>query len=482
MEARQSLPPGREGLHRLCVRLLGLRRQSAVLDELVEGAIEVLRAERGYLVHRVSGGEPLFLRRWGARPEGTGEPVSRAIVADALSRPGPVLVRDASTDERYAMRDSVRRHALRSVLAARIGAEENVALYIESGSRELGDEELELFRRILEVSDAGLDLSAETAHLESSRDLSERFDRGGIVARDESMLQLLREAGRMADAPHPVLIGGETGTGKELVARFLHRNSSRRDQPLVMVNSAAMAPELVDAELFGHVRGAFTGATSSRPGLIRAADGGTLVFDEIGELPPAQQAKLLRVIENGELQPVGDGQVRKVDVRFVASTHLDLEAEVAAGRFREDLFYRLNVLSLHVPPLAERPDDVLPLFEHFLEAAAERAGVQVLALAPGVRQALVQHAWPGNVRELRNLAQKLSVLARDGVVEVADLPTEVRRSRHPLGSLAEAERAEIVRHLQAADHNLSAAARSLKISREGLRQKMRRLGVPRRPE
>ena len=206
----------------------------------------------------------------------------------------------------------------------------------------------------------------------------------------------------MAETKSTVLITGETGTGKELVARAIHYRSAQRDMPLIKVNCAAIPETLLESELFGHVRGAFTGATTNKKGKFELADGGTIFLDEIGTMSPALQAKLLRVLQEREFEPLGAERTQKVDVRVIAATNRDLRQMVADGRFREDLYYRLNVIPIHMPPLRERREDIPVLVEHFIAKHAQRAGKRIDALEPGVLEALQAADWPGNVRELEN--------------------------------------------------------------------------------
>ncbi len=213
-----------------------------------------------------------------------------------------------------------------------------------------------------------------------------------------------------------VLVTGETGTGKELVARAVHRQSRRRNKPLVIVNCAALAPTLVESELFGHERGAFTGATSRRPGRFELADRGTVFLDEVGELPEAIQVKLLRVLQTGEVERLGSSQVLRVDARLIAATNRNLEAEVAAGRFRADLYYRLNVFPLHVPPLRERREDLPLLIAYLAEKKGKAVGKIVKGIPPEMIQGLLRYQWPGNVRELENVLERAIILSRDGIL------------------------------------------------------------------
>ena len=261
-------------------------------------------------------------------------------------------------------------------------------------------------------------LTAETAWL---RDQVHALQGGEIVGASAAMRPVLDAVTKVARTDATVLVCGETGTGKELVARAVHAASARAAKPLVTVNCAAVPANLIESEFFGHVKGAFTGATAAREGRFALADGGTLFLDEIGELPLDLQAKLLRVLQEGEFEPVGSGVARRVDVRGVAASNRDLAAEVAAGRFREDLFYRLNVFPVAVPPLRERGDDVVLLAEHFLRIVAARLGRRAAALDARGRQAVRAYRWPGNVRELQNLVERALILAGDGDPDLAAL-------------------------------------------------------------
>jgi DNA-binding NtrC family response regulator len=291
-----------------------------------------------------------------------------------------------------------------------------------------------------------------------------------------------------------VLVLGESGTGKELVARAIHYDSARKDAPLIVVNCAALSESLIESELFGHSRGAFTGATTDRPGRFELAHEGTLFLDEIGELSNACQTKLLRVIEQGELSRVGEARVRKVDVRLIAATNRDLAAEVKAGRFREDLFYRINVLSVRLPPLRERAEDIRKLAEFYLRDAAERSGRKHLRFSDEALAALSRHRWPGNVRELRNMAERLAVLCPAEVIGVRDLPQEIAAAQEvptvvsesstsapaaPVAArtLNEMERDHIMRILNTCGGNKKQAAEVLGIDRSTLYAKLRAYGV-----
>ena len=260
-------------------------------------------------------------------------------------------------------------------------------------------------------------LEAENAYLRRERG----NDAPQLVARSPAMLETLDAAARVADSKGTVLITGESGTGKERVAQFIHEQSSRCDGPFIRVNCAALSEQLLESELFGHERGAFTGAIKRKAGRFELADGGTLLLDEIGEISPALQVKLLRVLEEEEFERVGGTETLKVDVRVLAATNRDLPTEVKAGNFREDLYYRLHVLPVHIAPLRERGPDVLPLAEHFTRHYARQNGLGELHLSPAALERLNTWPWPGNVRELENVIQRAVVLANGQEITPEDL-------------------------------------------------------------
>jgi len=260
---------------------------------------------------------------------------------------------------------------------------------------------------------------------ETASDGSELGENAGIIGEAASMQEVFRAIGRLAKSNISVLINGESGTGKELVARALHEHSPRADQPFIALNMAAIPHELMESELFGHEKGAFTGAQTRRVGRFEQAEGGTLFLDEIGDMPAEAQTRLLRVLADGEFYRVGGGSTVRANVRIIAATHQDLEEQVARGRFREDLFHRLNVIRIHIPPLRERREDIGVLMEHFLRKAAQELEVETKRLAPDTLTRLEAFSWPGNVRQLENTARWLTVMASGQDIYPQDLPPEI---------------------------------------------------------
>jgi two-component system response regulator HydG len=304
-----------------------------------------------------------------------------------------------------------------------------------------------------------------------------------MIGDSASMRELASMIRAVAPSEASVLILGESGTGKELVAKALHEGSSRRKKQLVTVNCAALAENLLESELFGHEKGAYTGAQRQRDGRFVQADGGTLFLDEIGEMAPALQAKLLRALQQGEVQRLGSDRPIRVDVRVIAATNRDLEAEVEKGGFREDLYYRLNVIALRVPALRERPEDIPLLARHFLSLFAQRNRKSFRGFSPRVMDLMLHYDWPGNVRELENVVERAVILSPGELVTENDLPPNLRGAAkgadvQPAGpSLEDAEREAIARTLDQVGNNKSEAARILGVTRVTLRNKMKKFGL-----
>jgi two-component system, NtrC family, response regulator AtoC len=320
--------------------------------------------------------------------------------------------------------------------------------------------------------------------------------RHGIIGRSESIQEVYGVIDRVADTPTTVLITGESGTGKELVARAMHESSSRRDRPFIKVNCAAIPRDLMESELFGYERGAFTGAVTSKPGRFELASGGTLFLDEIGSIPVEMQVKLLRALQESEFERVGGVKTLRVDVRLVAATNTDLKRQIAEGTFREDLYYRLNVVPIRLPALRERVDDVPVLMEHFIRKFNARLSKGVTGAAAEALSAMMAYAWPGNVRELENVVERAVLFCDGPEIGLADLPTEILRTEPVLqlssvhtpvveGGLKEQvkaavnhlERQLIQRALEQMGGNVTHTACLLKLSRKGLQLKMKELGL-----
>ena len=435
-------------------------------------------------------------------------PVSRTIVDYALRTRRSVLTAPRS-DARFGGAKSIGEQGITSAICVPIISHDQVLglIYADrlGGQDFLRDDQELLTAACLQAAPALSNLKRlEEALVKKERLLKELKSQHNLLGESPRMKEVGAFIERAAPTNSVVLILGESGTGKELVARAIHYNSKRSDAAFVIVNCAALTESLIESELFGHTKGAFTGATSDRPGRFEMAHEGTIFLDEIGELSNNCQTKLLRVLEQGEISRVGEARVRKVDVRVLAATNRDLQAEVKTGRFREDLFYRLNVLSISLPALRQRGNDVRLLLKHYLRDAAVRSGRAKLEFSDDAMAALAAYRWPGNVRELRNLTERLAVLCPGEIIGVPDLPAECQaaatsgeepkettvavmggalpteKSEAPAApaiKLADVERDHILHVLESCDNNKKLAAEKLAIDRSTLYAKLRAYGL-----
>jgi two-component system response regulator HydG len=310
----------------------------------------------------------------------------------------------------------------------------------------------------------------------------------GLIGESAAMLKVYDLIDRISDSTATVLLNGESGTGKEEIARAIHQSSSRREGPFIAINCAAMPESLLESELFGHAKGAFTDARQARTGLFAQANGGTLLLDEIGDMPLGLQPKLLRVLQDQVVRPIGASVETRLDVRFIAATNRDLESAIEEKRFREDLYFRINVVHISLPPLRTRPGDVLPLANHFLRQFASRLHREVEGFTPSAAEKMLAYSWPGNVRELRNAVERAVTTTRFNQVGEEDLPEKVRNYKpshvlvaaddpSELVTLEEVERRYILRALEAVGGNKTAAARVLGIERKTLYRKLEKMGL-----
>jgi two-component system response regulator HydG len=310
-----------------------------------------------------------------------------------------------------------------------------------------------------------------------------RFDFSSIIGKSAKMIELFEMLATVAPTEATVLLLGESGTGKEIIANAIHQNSTRRESPYVKVNCAALPETLLESELFGHEKGAFTGAIEKKKGRFERADGGTIFLDEIGEMSLTTQTKILRVLQERDFEPVGGTKTIEVDVRIIAATNKNLEEEVKKGRFREDLYYRINVVPIIIPPLRERPEDIPLLAEYFLRIYGEKNKRMLRGFATGVMDALTRYDWPGNVRELENIVERTVIMSRGDTITLEDLPPAIAGTRRetmpppPPISLREVERETIVKVLQRTGDNKTKAAAILGITRKTLQNKIKEYGI-----
>ena len=476
-----------------------------LLLRVVDAVIRIAGADRGFLMLMHGDGKLQFeIAR--SKDETTLPPgefqISFGIAEEAAHRRETVWVPDAVGSSLFQDRKSVRALSLRTVVAIPILNAGRVlgVLYIDSHSitHEFTPEDIAL----LEGFAAQVAIALENARVhESLRDTKNRLEienlnlrralkedvrYGLLVGRSPAMTQVVELIEKVIPTQVTVLINGETGTGKEVVARAIHLNGPRKDENFIAVNCGAVPETLLESELFGYKKGAFTGANEDRVGLFEAADKGTLFLDEVGEMPASLQVKLLRVLQDSHIRRVGDTVSRKVDIRLIAATNRDLRAEVDAGRFRQDLFYRMNVVPITLPPLRERGDDILLLAQHFLDASAKRQRKNIVSFSPDARELLLRHPWPGNVRELENALERAVALSDDGIPlepQLFGLGASVARrwdGQHSLRETMEAVEAETIREaLRQCESNVSRAARGLGVSRQHLHNRMNFHGIRR---
>lgn len=470
----------------------------SILESILDMALEVVRAERGMvLLHDEDSGEfsVHLARNLEHETIADAGAFSSGIVAQAGAGKA-VLSLDARNDNRFNELKSVSLYGIHALMCVPLRAHDKIvgAVYVDSKEDGLFTPDdlrfLEAFadhaalalanarRRVELVEDT------ERLHLEAA----ERADRGNLIGGSPQMKKVFELIGKVAASELPVLIQGESGTGKELVAQAIHYEGARKTRAFVTENCAAIPDTLLQSELFGHVRGAFTGAERNRAGLFEQAHEGTLFLDEIGDMSPMMQAQILRALQEGEIRRVGGTKPIHVDVRIIAATHRDLQQETAAGRFREDLLYRLQVLLIALPPLRERPGDVRRLARHFLQRIAAERGKAVQGIEGEFLERMERYTWPGNVRQLQNTLQRLSLLAGDGPigVDLLALDPGLRRLLEDLGpggaevaaaplSLSSSERDRIVEALRTAEGNRSRAARLLGVSRATIYRKIKEL-------
>jgi transcriptional regulator with GAF, ATPase, and Fis domain len=496
-------------------RLTSETRLPRLYERILEAAIALSGAERGLLLRPDLQGRVRARAQLGAanaEPQSLATAVWSQSIVDRVLRSGQLLASvDAAEDQQLLAASSVHALALRSVLALPMRTHDAVlgVIYLEDRLRPFafGEAEIALLSdfadlasmtitgverlrrerravRRLSLTQARLAAEVQTQAIElralkqAHEPLSERT---GIVAESPAMRESLSLALRVAASDVPVLIRGESGTGKELVARAIHTHSARRDRPFVTESCGAIPETLLESALFGHVKGAFTGADRRRVGLFEAANGGTLFLDEIAEMSAAMQTRLLRVLQEGEVRPLGGERTLRVDVRVLAATHRDVEAMVADGSFREDLFYRLAVVDLRLPPLRERASDVIPLVQHFM---LKHAAGRTPRLERRAIERLMTSAWPGNVRQLENEVRRALVLGGDvlreehfGISQAKEGSSASSSDLNLRGQVDDLERKLIKRAMELAKGNQTRAAELLGVSRFGLQKMIKRLGI-----
>ncbi len=464
-----------------------------LLETVLETAMQTLDAERGFIFledeeadtgFAVKAQQNFSQDELDGVVEGSGEG-SGSVVRSVLATGEPVVLYEASTDERFGSTESVVLQHIQSIAAVplRLKARQIGVIYLDSVSKRgrFTRESLPFLQAFANQAAIALEnatfvqsLRDENRRLRTEVQRAHGFD--GIIGQSKRMRDVFDTVGRVLDTDASVLLSGESGTGKEVVARAIHYNGHRSAKPFVAIFCGSLPDDLLESELFGHKRGAFTGAVADKKGLFETADGGTVFLDEVGDLSPKLQTALLRVLQEGEIKRVGETGVRKVDVRIVSATNKDLKAEITERAFREDLFYRLNTIDIELPPLRQRRDDIPLLAAHFLDKFATGTRAHLRGFTPESLDALKRYRWPGNVRELENAIERAAVMARGELIDTVDLRLPDHgavASLDPDMPMKEVERRHVTHSLEHHDGNISETARALGVSRRWLHYRLK---------
>jgi Nif-specific regulatory protein len=477
-----------------------------LLSNIVDSTIKLADMDRGFLMLKNKLGELEFRIARDSRKQNLGESdfeVSYTIIGEAADKGKPLFISDVDKNGRYKDQESVLDLQLKTAICLPLIRDDEVigVIYTDASrlSIEIDEEDMPIFsafavQAAIAIENARLHgeliLSKENLareNLELKAVLSEKYEFSGIIGKSKPMLEIFSTIRKISPFDTTVMITGATGTGKELIARAIHYNGPRKNNQMVTINCGAMSQELLESELFGHKKGSFTGAVSDKPGLFETASGGTLFLDEIGDMPLPLQVKLLRALQEGEIRRVGENMVRKVDVRVIAATNRDLSEDIASGRFRQDLFYRLNVVPITIPPLNERQEDILPLTMHFLEKYSAKMDKGEVRIDPEAMKRILINPWPGNVRELENTIERALALCGDSdTLSMIHFPqlgsaSSAMREAAAGGSLKEKIRVVEKQFIQDAlaetGGKITKAAELLEVTRQHLHNKIKQYGL-----
>ncbi len=483
----RNLSEALSALSRISAIINTTRELDPLLEKIMDIAVETVGAERGFILLNNETGELAARTARNISAENIQDitDISNSVVRDVLQRGDAVISYDAQADEQWRNSESIILNRIQSVACVPLAIKQKPigVIYLDSIQQRSGFTEtsvpfLNAFanQAAIAIENAQLyeALREENRHLRKQARASSAFE--GIIGQSPKMKHVFDMMNSVLDSDATVLIQGESGTGKELVARALHYNGSRRDKPFIALFCGSLPESLLESELFGHKKGAFTGAIADKKGLFESAHGGTFFLDEIGDLSPNIQTQLLRVLQEGEIKRVGEVQVRKVDVRIIAATNKNLAEAVRKSEFREDLYYRLNVINLFLPPLRQRAKDIPLLAHHFLRKYAVKNRKEIAGFTPEALDLLTGYAWPGNVRELENTVERAVVLAKGTYLTTEDLRLQeaARELFLPQGmTLEEMERRLVEKTLDEVDNNITHAADRLGVSRRWIHYKMK---------
>ena len=477
-----------------------------LLEMIVDSVIKLADADRGFLMLAGREGEFQFRIARDREKMGLEEKdfeISSSIVNDVRDKAEPLFISDLLENEQFKNQESVLDLQLRTAVCVPLVLDDKVigVIYTDSNriTTEFAASDLPIVvafaaQAAIAIENAKLHgevmLSRENLareNLELKERLSEKYEFSGIIGKSKSMQEIFSTIKKIAPLESTVLISGETGTGKELIARAIHFNGPRKKNKLVTINCGAMPLELLESELFGHKRGSFTGASSDKAGLFETANGGTIFLDEIGDMPQPLQVKLLRALQEGEIRRVGENLPRKVDVRVIAATNRDLDEDIKSGRFRQDLFYRLNVVPVAIPPLRERSEDILPLINHFLEKYGSKMEKDNVRISPSAVKLLLGFEWTGNVRELENTIERALALSGDSKMLSEEQFPQLEAEKAALGDLERhkslkqklqaVEKQIVIDTLEKTRGNITKAAEILEVTRQHLHNKIKQYDI-----
>jgi len=457
-----------------------------LLPKILDMALKTVHAQRGFvLTSDPENPAELSIRvahNIDSTTMATIDRFSRSVVDEALKSGSAVISYNVPEDVRFSSAQSVAEQKIiaAACLPLRIKAQQIGAIYIDSTeTRSKFRPEIEPFlnafahQAAIAIENAQMYDRLRNENRRLRQALADKAEFSGIIGQSRPVQQVLEIVKSVMDTPATALILGESGTGKELIAKALHYNSKHKDKSFIALFCGALPESLLESELFGHKQGAFTGATHDKKGLFEEADGGTFFLDEIGDISPKIQTQLLRVLQEREVRRLGENKVRKIDVRIIAATNKDLSAEVKAGRFREDLFYRLNVITIQMPALRHRGNDIILLAQHFLDKNAARAGRQIQGFTQEAIESMLLHEWPGNVRELENAVERAVLLAKTEFLSPADLRLAPSTPAKEIMTLQDHERRIVERALAEHNDNITDAAKALGVSRRWLHYRLK---------